>query len=74
MTTSIRQLLREKAGEIAATGFVPSPCVSVCRMDARSGLCEGCFRTLDEIAEWSGASDDEKRAIWGKLLKRAEDA
>ena len=31
---------------------MPSPCISVCRMDAVSGLCEGCFRTLDEIAAW----------------------
>ena len=37
----------------AVTEPVPSPCISVCRMDAASGLCEGCLRTLDEIAAWS---------------------
>ncbi|HUD31901.1 MAG TPA: DUF1289 domain-containing protein, partial [Variovorax sp.] len=26
---------------------VPSPCISVCRIDAASGLCTGCLRTLD---------------------------
>lgn len=30
-----------------------SPCINVCRMDPDSGLCSGCFRTLDEIANWS---------------------
>jgi predicted Fe-S protein YdhL (DUF1289 family) len=31
-------------------------------MDATTGYCEGCFRTLDEIAGWS-AYDDETR-LW----------
>ena len=35
----------------------PSPCIDVCRMDARSGWCEGCLRTLDEIAAWSTLDD-----------------
>ncbi len=46
---------------------VPSPCISVCRMNEASGLCEGCFRTLDEIAVWSVLDDDDKRAIWLEL-------
>jgi uncharacterized protein len=66
-----RELLLEKAREIDAVGPVPSPCISVCRMDAATGLCEGCFRTLDEIADWSMASDDVKRALWQTLVQRA---
>ena len=42
---------------------VPSPCVSICRIDPDTGWCEGCARTLDEIAEWSGLTDHEKRAV-----------
>ena len=42
---------------------VPSPCTNVCRMNADTGYCEGCFRTLDEIARWSGATPEEKRAV-----------
>ena len=49
---------------------VASPCNSVCRMDARTGLCEGCWRTLDEIAGWSVMDDDEKRAVWDALAAR----
>ncbi len=33
--------------------------------------CEGCFRTLDEIRAWSQAGNDERRAIWAALLRRA---
>jgi len=52
---------------------VPSPCINVCRMDASSGWCEGCLRTIDEIAGWSLYADDEKRAVWDALeARRAE--
>lgn len=40
---------------------IESPCVSICRM--KDGHCEGCGRTLGEIAEWSTATDDRRRAI-----------
>ena len=54
-------------------GGVPSPCINVCRMDASSGWCEGCLRTIDEIAGWSLYDDDEKRAVWDALeARRAE--
>jgi predicted Fe-S protein YdhL (DUF1289 family) len=49
---------------------VPSPCISVCRMDERSGWCEGCLRTLDEIAAWSMLDDAAKRAVWKLLPQR----
>lgn len=49
---------------------VPSPCINVCQMDAGSGLCRGCFRTLDEIAGWSRAGDDEKIRILAAVDRR----
>jgi predicted Fe-S protein YdhL (DUF1289 family) len=51
---------------------VPSPCVSVCRMNASSGLCEGCARTLDEIARWSTMAEDDRRAVWARIGQRAQ--
>lgn len=50
---------------------VPSPCRNVCRMDAASGYCEGCLRTIDEIAAWSAMAEDDKRRIWAQLPQRA---
>jgi predicted Fe-S protein YdhL (DUF1289 family) len=42
-------------------------------MDGATGWCEGCLRTLEEIAHWSLLDDDEKRAIWSALpLRRSE--
>lgn len=49
---------------------IPSPCISLCRMDADTGWCEGCQRSLDEIAGWSRASDDDKRRILAAVAER----
>lgn len=49
---------------------VPSPCISVCRMDEATGLCVGCLRTIDEIAAWSVLDDRERRAVWDAIAAR----
>ena len=51
-------------------GDPPSPCVDVCRMNPDTRLCEGCFRTLDEIAAWAGLNAEEKRAVLARLPAR----
>ena len=54
-------------------GKVPSPCISICKMNPQTGLCEGCFRTIDEIAKWSTATEEMKRMVWVEI-KRRQDA
>jgi len=49
---------------------VPSPCTQVCRLHPATGWCEGCLRTLDEIAAWSRLDDDARRAVWAVLPVR----
>ena len=49
---------------------VPSPCINVCVMDKASGLCQGCLRTLDEIAAWGRASDPQRLAILDAMAAR----
>jgi predicted Fe-S protein YdhL (DUF1289 family) len=39
-------------------------------MDEHSGWCEGCLRTLDEIAQWSVMDDRAKRSVWKLLPQR----
>jgi predicted Fe-S protein YdhL (DUF1289 family) len=52
---------------------VDSPCINVCLMDDLTGLCQGCFRTLDEISGWSRATNDDKLVILVAVnLRRAE--
>jgi hypothetical protein len=49
---------------------VASPCINVCRINRRSGVCEGCHRTMDEITRWPYAADDERRAILARVAGR----
>ena len=53
-------------------GPAPSPCVNVCRMNADRAWCEGCLRSIDEIRQWSTASEETKRSIWKTLLEREQ--
>ena len=48
---------------------VPSPCINVCRMKD-DGLCEGCLRTIDEIACWGSAPEARKRDVWREIRRR----
>jgi predicted Fe-S protein YdhL (DUF1289 family) len=68
-------LLADRAMQVRAAGQFgtedpPSPCISVCQMDAASGWCEGCLRTLDEIAAWSRMDGPGKRAVWTSIEQR----
>lgn len=49
---------------------IASPCINICRMNATTGLCEGCFRSLDEIARWSRSEEAEKRRILELVVQR----
>jgi hypothetical protein len=48
----------------------PSPCVQICEIDAATGLCRGCARTLDEIARWASMSDAERMRVLSELSAR----
>lgn len=49
---------------------IASPCINICRMNATTGLCEGCFRSLDEIARWSRSEEAERRRILELVAQR----
>jgi uncharacterized protein len=49
---------------------IESPCVNVCHMSPRLGVCTGCCRTLEEIARWSELSDAERARIMAALPRR----
>ena len=39
-------------------------------MNAQTQLCEGCLRTLDEIAAWGRMDDATKREVWQAIGER----
>jgi predicted Fe-S protein YdhL (DUF1289 family) len=50
--------------------MIETPCVKICTLDAHSGLCLGCGRTIDEIARWSVMSAAERAQVMCELPSR----
>lgn len=50
---------------------IDSPCVKLCVIHPRLGICAGCYRTLDEIAEWSAMTPEGRQALIADLPDRA---
>ena len=49
-----------------------SPCIQICVLDAASGWCVGCGRTIEEIIAWGGLSEAARLEIMGGLPSRLE--
>ncbi|HJU32674.1 MAG TPA: DUF1289 domain-containing protein [Hyphomicrobiaceae bacterium] len=49
---------------------IQSPCINVCAIDARTGLCAGCWRSLEEIARWMAMTETEREGIMRELAGR----
>jgi predicted Fe-S protein YdhL (DUF1289 family) len=52
---------------------VPSPCISVCRLDEQK-VCTGCLRHVEDIREWRAATDERRREIVRQAEQRRLDA
>lgn len=50
--------------------MIETPCVKICTLDTRSGLCLGCGRTIGEIARWSAMSSAERVRVIAELPAR----
>lgn len=42
---------------------IQSPCIGVCSMDDLTGLCLGCYRTIEEIQGWWDMDSDAKKTV-----------
>lgn len=52
-------------------GNVTSPCINVCRLNENQ-MCTGCYRTINEIAQWTKYTDMEKQNILNLLASRIQ--
>ncbi len=50
---------------------IKSPCKNVCTLD-QNGRCIGCYRNIEEIANWSVYSEEHKRNIIALLPLRMQ--
>jgi len=51
---------------------IVTPCIKVCAVDGASGLCLGCLRSLQEIAEWSRLTEARRAEIMAELPGRVD--
>ena len=49
---------------------IETPCIRICRIEPTSGLCIGCWRSIDEIMGWIRMTDDQRRAVMADLSGR----
>ena len=50
---------------------IESPCVQICVVHPAARICTGCLRSIDEIAQWSRMTREERRAVMADLPDRA---
>lgn len=49
---------------------IQSPCVGICTMDETTGLCLGCYRSLDEIKGWWDMNPQDQKKLLAALEER----
>lgn len=50
---------------------IESPCVKLCLIHPDARICTGCYRSIDEITQWSQLSVEARREIMAALPARA---
>ncbi len=50
---------------------IQSPCIKICVVHPEARICTGCYRSIDEIRDWSRMSNDERAGIMNDLPERA---
>lgn len=51
---------------------IESPCVQICIVHSETRICTGCYRTIDEITDWSRMTPEARRNIMDDLPARAD--
>ena len=51
---------------------IESPCVQICVVHPETRICTGCYRTIDEITDWSRMTPETRRDIMNDLPARAD--
>ena len=49
---------------------VKSPCIGICAINDMNGLCQGCYRTIDEIKGWWDMSQADQQNLLSTIAER----
>ncbi|MFA7268307.1 MAG: DUF1289 domain-containing protein [Sterolibacterium sp.] len=50
--------------------MIASPCNKCCQIGKTTGLCLGCYRSIEEIIAWNRADDQAKSLILAAVAER----
>ena len=50
---------------------IESPCINLCFLE--DGLCQGCFRTEEEIVSWMLMTEQERGTVMKRLRERVRE-
>lgn len=50
---------------------IESPCVRLCAIHPEERICTGCYRSIEEITNWSRMTSETRRIIMDELPSRA---
>jgi len=55
---------------VTKTININSPCINICVINAETGYCSGCFRTIAEISRWPELTPEQKIELLRELTDR----
>ncbi|MBY6134883.1 DUF1289 domain-containing protein [Leisingera sp. XS_AS12] len=50
---------------------IQSPCIKICVVHPEARICTGCYRSIDEIRDWSKMTNGQRAEIMTELPDRA---
>lgn len=53
---------------------ITSPCIRVCTINYATGFCCGCWRNIQEIANWSAMSETARWDVYNLIEERKSHA
>ena len=63
---------RDRKEALWARDEIASPCINICVIHPAARICAGCYRSMEEIAQWSRIGAEERTAIMAELPDRAK--
>ena len=58
--------------EIWKRNEIDSPCVKLCVLHSKERICVGCYRTAEEIKNWTKYSAATRTEIRAELINRSK--
>lgn len=64
---------RRRNKRVLLDSTLPSPCTGKCRLNRDSLVCDGCFRSQEEIRNWSILNREMKLGVFELIKVRRQD-